>query len=345
MRQLSRVTRPMRLFRLCVGAASILLLALAGATDARAQAGRSATRVWVSATAGSDANPCTRDAPCRDLAAAVNAVAPEGEVFILDSGSYGGFEVTKSVQVVAPEGVHALIAPTTGFPVMGDAEAGHLAAVLVNAPGATVVLRNLTVNSVGSVTDAIRATAVGTLHIEGCVIGVVNDLPNGNFPDTGISFTAGGRLVVRDTAVRNFGLGISIVGTQSDTAYASVDRCRLDGGTTGIHAYYNVRATVSNTVATDGAGAGFGVYTPPGGPAAELSCDNCVASNRYIGFQSSGGTGAVVRVARSTATNNFYGFYNGGGGSKLKSLAGTNMVDGNKTNRLGTITTFSPDAP
>ncbi len=341
MRQLSRVTRTARL---CGATISVLLMALACAPDARAQAVRSATRVWVSATAGSDTNPCTRAEPCRDLASAVNAVAPEGEVVILDSGSYGGFEVTKSVQVVAPEGVHAVIAPTTGIPVTGDTEAGHLAAVLVNAPGATVVLRNLTVNSFGPVTDAVRATSVGTLHVENCVLGVVNDMPNGDFSDTGIYFTSGGRLVVRDATVRNFGVGISINGTQGGTAYASIDRCRLDGDVTGVHVYYNARVTVSNTVATDGAGAGFSVYTPAGGPATELTCDNCVASNRYIGFHSSGGPAAVVRVARSVATNNYYGFYSDGT-SKFKSLAGTNMVDGNKTNRLGLITTFSPDAP
>jgi hypothetical protein len=342
MRHISRVTRAARL---CGLTFSVLLLTLTCSAVARAQAGRSATRTWVSATAGSDTNPCTRAEPCRDLASAVNAVAPEGEVFVLDSGIYGGFEVTKSVQVVAPEGVHAVIAPTTGFPVTGDPEQGHLAAVLVNAPGATVVLRNLTVNSFGSVTDALRATAVGMLHIENCVFGVVNDMPNGDFPDTGISFTAGGRLVMRDVTVRNFGVGILIVGTQGGTAYASIDRCRLDGGTTGVHAYYNARVTVSNTVATDGAGAGFSVYTPPDGPATELSCDNCVSTNRYVGFRSSGGPGALVRVARSSATNNHYGFYNDSSGSKLRSLAGTNMVDGNKTNRIGPVTTFSPDAP
>lgn len=340
MRQLSRVTRTAQL---CGAAIAVLLLALACAPDARAQTVRSAARVWVSATAGSDTNPCTRAEPCRDLALAVNAVAPEGEVVILDSGSYGGFEVTKSVQVVAPEGVHAVISPTTGIAVPGDTEA-HLAAVLVNAPGATVVLRNLTINSFGSVTDAVRATSVGTLHIENCVLGVVNDMPNGDFSDTGIYFTSSGRLLVRDSTVRNFGVGISIVGTQSGAAYASIDRCRLDGDVTGVHVYYNARVTVSNTVATDGAGAGFSVYTPAGGPATELNCDNCVASNRYIGFHSSGGPAAVVRVARSVATNNYYGFYSDGT-SKFKSLAGTNMVDGNKTNRLGTITTLSPDAP
>jgi hypothetical protein len=44
------------------------------------------------------------------------------------------------------------------------------------------------------------------------------------------------------------------------------------------------------------------------------------------------------------ATNNHYGFFNRGVG-KFKSLAGTNMVDGNEANRSGQITTFSPDAP
>jgi len=267
MRHISRVTRAARL---CGLTFSVLLLTLTCSAVARAQAGRSATRTWVSATAGSDTNPCTRAEPCRDLASAVNAVAPEGEVVILDSGSYDGFEVTKSVQVVAPDGVHAVISPMTGIAVPGDTE-GHLAAVLVNAPGATVVLRNLTVNSYGSVTDAIRVTAVGKLYVESCVLDVVNDIGNGDFPDTGLFFMASGGLLVRDTAVRNFGEGILVVAPPGGATHASIDRCRLDSNTTGVHAYSGPRVMVSNTSSTNGAGAAFSLYTPVGGPATEMS--------------------------------------------------------------------------
>ena len=102
-----------RAARLCGAVISILLVALVCAADARAQVGRSQTRTWVSAAAGTSTNPCTRDAPCRELSSAVAAVAEGGEVLILDSGSYDAVEITKSVQIVAPEGVHAVVAPPT----------------------------------------------------------------------------------------------------------------------------------------------------------------------------------------------------------------------------------------
>jgi hypothetical protein len=333
---MQRRTRLTCAARLCGLTFSVFLLTLTCPAVARAQAGRSATRTWVSAAAGSSTNPCTRDAPCRDLASAVAAVAEDGEVVIIDSGSYDAVEITKSVQVVAPEGVHAVIAPTTGLAVPGDPD-GMTAAVLINAPGARVALRNLNVNTVGAVTNAIRAAAVGSLHVENCVLNNVNDSPHEDFGDIGLFFTTGGRLTVRDTTVRNHGSGIYVFGPPGGAAaHASIDRCRLDGNTAGLIVYSNARVAVSNTVAAHGSSSGFFVNTSPGGPPAELSCDNCAASGFATGFSTGGSAGAVIRVARSTATSNNYGFFNQGT-SQFKSLAGTNMVDGNVQNFYGSI--------
>jgi len=337
MRQHLCRSRAARLFGVAL---LVLLSALASPvnTQAQAQGGRSATRVWVSAATGSDSNPCTRAEPCRDLASAVFAVAVDGEVVILDSGGYDAVEITKSVQIVAPEGVHAVIAPATGITVPGDAN-GSMTAVLVNAPNATVILRNLTINRHQTISNAIRAIAVGTLHVENCVL---NGLSNLNSSDSGITFAANGRLTVRDTTARNNGTGILVFAPSGGTAHASIDRSRLDGNQTGVIASSNSRVMVSNTLAANGGNVGFLANAHPSEPS-ELNCDNCVASNFYAGFARGSGAGAVMRVARSVATNNNYGFQNSGAG-KFKSLAGTNMVDGNVINRSGTITTFSPDA-
>lgn len=318
-------------------ALSILFLTLAFTADTRAQAGRSATRVWVSAATGSDTNPCTRAAPCRDLSSAVGAVAEDGEVVILDSGGYDAVEVTKSVQIVAPEGVHAVIAPTAGVAVTGS-QYGDTTAVLVNAPDAKVVLRNLTVNRPQGINHSIYATAVGKLYVENCVLNGLDYLESG---DSAIFFATSGRLSVRDTTVRNHGTGILVYAPAGGTARASIDGCRLDGNQTGVYATSGSRVTVSNTVATNGGGTAFVVNAIPN-TTSELSCDNCVASNNGSGFANGGGAGASMRVARSTATNNStHGFSNNGMGGTFKSLAGTNMVEGNGTNKFGTIITFS----
>src|SRR5687768_1796839 len=93
-------------------------------------------RTFVSVN-GVDNAQCLRTNPCRTFNAAVAAVADEGEVVALDTGGYGPMIINKSVTVHVASGVVAAIAPTTTN------------AIEVNAPGETVVLRNLYLNSQG----------------------------------------------------------------------------------------------------------------------------------------------------------------------------------------------------
>src|SRR5215472_14949697 len=61
-------------------------------------------RTFVAST-GADSNPCSRVAPCRTFQAAVNAVAPGGEVIALDSAGFGSrLDINKSVSVISPCG-------------------------------------------------------------------------------------------------------------------------------------------------------------------------------------------------------------------------------------------------
>lgn len=335
---LTRRSNKHRALRLCGAVLAVFLFALVFVVHTPAQVTRATTRAFVSATTGNDANPCSRAAPCRDISSAVAAVGDGGEVVVLDSGDFGAVEITKSVQVVAPEGVHAVIAPVTGIVVPGDPN-GATTAVLVNAPGATVVMRNIVVQRQGQIDSGIRATSVGALQIENCI---VNGFQSGG-SDSGIFFQASGRLMVRDTTARNNDHGILVAAPAGGTAHASVDQCRLDGNnSTGLIAASNSRVTVTNTVATHERGDATGFLVSSDSPA-ELNCDNCTASNLAHGFARAG-AGAVMRVARSMATNNDVGFFNGTSGT-FKSLRGTNMVDGNGTNRVGAIITLNPDVP
>ena len=53
-----------------------------------------APRTFLSA-AGSDSNNCTNVAtPCRHLAAAYAATAPDGEIYVLDPANYGSLTIT-----------------------------------------------------------------------------------------------------------------------------------------------------------------------------------------------------------------------------------------------------------
>src|SRR4051794_27909227 len=85
--------------------------------------------------AGGDTKPRDGSFPCRLLPAALDAVATGGQVWILDSANFNTatVNVTKSVSIQALPGQTASIVATGGAPAM-----------VVNAAGATVGLRNLT---------------------------------------------------------------------------------------------------------------------------------------------------------------------------------------------------------
>jgi hypothetical protein len=74
--------------------ASLLVLGL-NATPAQALN----TRSFISAL-GSDANPCTRSAPCRTLAFALTETSAKGEINILDPADYGTVTIDKSISIV-----------------------------------------------------------------------------------------------------------------------------------------------------------------------------------------------------------------------------------------------------
>ena len=110
------------------------------------------------ASAGHDANPCTRTAPCHSLQRGVNATPPGGQLQVVDSAGYGpNVTITQSITISA-RGISATIITPAGV------------GITVNAPGATVALRGLTINGVGTGTDGIVATAAASLHVEGCAV-------------------------------------------------------------------------------------------------------------------------------------------------------------------------------
>src|SRR5438105_4523977 len=97
------------------------------------------------ASYGNDADPCTREKPCRSFAAAI--AVSTGEVVAIDSAGYGIFTVSKSVAIVAPPGVHAGISVFPGA-----------TGVTIDGSGIAVTLRNLYISSQGGV-DGISAIA------------------------------------------------------------------------------------------------------------------------------------------------------------------------------------------
>ena len=272
-----------------------------------AQAVVTYNRVFV-ATGGNDAGVCANPVtPCSTFAGAMAQVQPEGEVIVVTSGGFGAINITQSVTISAAPGIVAF----TGYTAN------------VNAAGATVVLRGLTIDGAGTTGNGINVTAVAVLRVESCVItGFVPDGVGAN--GHGLTFNSPGQLFVKDALIRgNANVGIS-VGPTSGIAQATVDHCRLEqnhwglisGGSTGT-----ARTTIRSSVASGNAN--HGLYALGGG---ELNAEGCLVANNGVGLVSIG-TGSTLRASNCTVTDNITGLEANLGGSLLS--RSNNTVEGN----------------
>src|SRR6266702_6036155 len=122
----------MRKFAIAASALIATLCLFLPTAPAQAQA----SRTWVSGV-GSDANPCSRTAPCKTFAGAISKTAPGGEIDCLDPGGFGAVTITKSITIDCTA-----------------TQAGILAAgvfgVTVRGPGIVVILRGLSIEGFGT---------------------------------------------------------------------------------------------------------------------------------------------------------------------------------------------------
>jgi nitrous oxidase accessory protein NosD len=260
-------------------------------------------RVFVSVN-GNDSNVCSNVAtPCRTFAGGILQVDVGGQVIVLDSGSYGGTTITNAVTINVPPGVVAFTAQP----------------LVVNAPGATVALRGLTIHGAGASASGINVTAVGALHVENCVItGFTGSGSTGN----GIYFGSAGNLFVKDTIIRgNTSAGISVI-PASSTARASVDHCRLEANEFGLACDANASATVRDSVASGNSNYGFTAQS--GG---EINIESCASTNNSTGIGIFT-AGTVIRVSNTTVTDNGIGLFISAGSLLSR---GNNTVEGNTT--------------
>jgi hypothetical protein len=291
-----------------------------------------ATRTWVSGV-GDDLNPCSRTAPCKTYAGAINKTAVHGEISTLDPGGYGAVTVTKSITIegTAGQGYGSILnAQGTGVSINFD---------FFNAVGETqksVRLRNLNINGSGGADPlkfgfrGIRITggagATGTeVIIEDCVIDGSTQSPGRGIEDVR---SGGGRLVVTNTTVRNMsGAGIVVIPAVGATRIdATIDNARVHNCGFGIVASSGARMMVSNSVISHNTNHGLGVEGPSG--AAEMHVTNCrVASNATGIRQDAGGT---VRVANSdvvfNTANGTVGTVNTYGNNRFAGNAGSSAV-------------------
>lgn len=256
----------------------VLLPAVFFTLPAHAQA----TRTWVSGV-GDDANPCSRTAPCKTFAGAISKTATGGEISVLDPGGFGAVTITKSITINGDGTLAGILAAGTN-------------GVTVNAAGATVVLRSLSLHGAGSGINGVNYLAANQLIIDNCSIS--------GFTTSGVDahLSGSGQLLIRDTSITG---GTTGVLTSLGSVNASLDHVSIRGTGEAVHAQVGY-VTVSNSVLSQNSA--YALHAESG---AGLSVDSSVVTGNAIAVQAE--TGSTIRLINSDFFDNLTGFACGTG--------------------------------
>jgi Right handed beta helix region len=293
-------------------AAALFTLTLA--SFARAQA----PRTWVSGV-GDDLNVCSRTAPCKTFAGALNKTNTGGEIDLLDSGGYGAVTITKSITI-------------NGEGFLGGITNSNANGINVNfdsfAVGDTlksVQLLKLSIQGGGGATPGTRGIRIsggatitgGFVAVEDCVIEGDTTAPGRGIED---ARSGGGQLRVSNTTFQNLsGTAISQIIVGSTRVDWTIDNVRIFNCSFGVAAGSGSRVLVTNSVISGCTNAGLYDESPSG--TSEMHVENTVSTNNGTGVQVL--AGGTVRLSNSTIT------FNGTGISGTALSYGNNMIAGN----------------
>jgi hypothetical protein len=287
-----------------------------------------ASRTFVSAQLGNDANACTASAPCRTFAHAVSVTVGAGEVIALDSGGFGPVTITQGLSIIAAPGAYAGITALSGD------------AITVNAGGSDrVILRGLILNGLdGSGSSGIVFNSGFALYVDDSVIG--------GFSANGLEMAGAGSLTLTNTTLRENSTGLKI-DNSAGAVRASLDHCHIDGNSNGFLSgsaspgaskttatYCTANNNSSNGWISGASSTGVDV----------LNLDFCSGSGNLadglLGNSSNGSS--VVRYSNCVFSNNgFFGVDRIGAGTF--ETRSNNTVTGNSLGATnGTLSSFLP---
>jgi len=260
-------------------------------------------RTWVSGV-GDNANTCDRTAPCRTFSGALSKTAAGGEISVLDSGSFGPVTITQAVTISGTGHLTSILAPGTD-------------GIVVNAGlNDIVILRDLSINGVGTGLNGIRYLAGKSLLIDNVTIS--------GFTTRGIdvSLTATSAVIVKDTTITGVPTGIFIT-TTSGIVLPTLDNVHLHRLTNGLEAAANSRVSITHSVISNNYS--NGILTSAA--TSQVNVENClVAFNDIAGINASV-AGSLIRISDNDIQNNTSGINIAAGA--IVSSAGNNRVVGN----------------
>jgi hypothetical protein len=237
-----------------------------------------AQRTFVSAESGNDANPCSRQLPCRQFTVALLRTDSGGEIVVLDSGGYGPLTISQSVTITAPTGVHAAITAFSGN------------AIDINAGSGVVVLRGLYLTGMGAL-RGIHFLTGKSLHIENCVVNQFNGLGI-------IAFSDDADVYITNTISRRNGSGFYF-GASGGSIRANLNFVQAEGNAAfGVRSDNNSAVTVTHGVAAGHQNEGF--LASSGGV---LILESCTTTFNGYGIRVSAGTVYVANTLITANTN------------------------------------------
>ena len=280
-----------------------------------------AARTFVSA-AGSDSNNCTNVAtPCRHLAAAYAATAPNGEIYVLDPANYGSLIITGPVSI-------------EGHGWASIAPAANSAAITINANSGDkiniigVVLDGTGIANTNGIQFNSGGGSSGSLTVRDSVIR--------NFANYGINFapTNSSQLFVSNTVVSDNGyIGIAIQSDGPGTVTGVLDHVQIENNAsdginanTGLTGTQTINLTVTDSVSASNKTIGINAQSFGPFPVNIMVRNSTIANNTFQGLVATI-TGATILITRSTITGNSTAWDTFAGG--VVASYGDNNIDGN----------------
>ena len=250
---------------------AVAVVAAGFSTAANAQ-----TRTWVSGT-GSDANPCSRTAPCQTFAGAFSKTATNGEISALDPGGFGTINITKSITINGDGTLASILnAGTTGIIVN----------ITTNLASDKVVVRNVSINGAGTGTDGVRI-------IDGVEV-ILDNVTIAGFTDAGVDVTQtqSSNVFLRNVRISKGAVGVRVA-TSVGAVSGAFENVAIDGMSShGVECVSNTTLVLRNVEASRCGGSGF----RSNAASVNLAIENSVSSGNNFGFQALFGN---LRIANS----------------------------------------------
>jgi hypothetical protein len=191
------------------------------------------TRTWVSGV-GDDANPCSRTAPCKTFPGAISKTAANGEISVLDNGSFGTVTITKPMTINGDGNLASILA------------SGGLNGIIINitdiSNGSRVIIRNLSING-GGVTKGLNGIRV----INGANV-LVDRVTIQTFTNAGL-LVENGQVVLKDSVVTfvksatpGLGIGVRAIGSSQ----VSIENSMITFNNVGIQAEASSKISIAN---------------------------------------------------------------------------------------------------